>query len=106
MNLKLQKNIKNDSYLRRSFFQLAKNTFDLSFEQWYQNGYWTDSYIPYVLHENGILGSKKISRIEENIGSTEVVFTEDELKKIREDINHIQLVGARYPKEQEILVGR
>ena len=53
MNLKLQKNIKNDSYLRRSFFQLAKNTFDLSFEQWYQNGYWTDSYIPYVLHENG-----------------------------------------------------
>ena len=53
-----------------------------------------------------ILGSKKISRIEENIGSTEVVFTEDELKKIREDINHIQLVGARYPKEQEILVGR
>ena len=53
-----------------------------------------------------ILGSKKISRIEENIGSIEVVFTEDELKKIREDINHIQLVGARYPKEQEILVGR
>ena len=53
-----------------------------------------------------ILGSKKISRIEENIGSMDVVFTEDELKKIREDINHIQLVGARYPKEQEILVGR
>ena len=53
-----------------------------------------------------IPGSKKISRIEENIGSMDVVFTEDELKKIREDINHIQLVGARYPKEQEILVGR
>ena len=53
-----------------------------------------------------IPGSKKISRIEENIGSMDVVFTEEELKKIREDINHIQLVGARYPKEQEILVGR
>ena len=53
-----------------------------------------------------IPGSKKISRIEENIGSMDVVFTEDVLKKIREDINHIQLVGARYPKEQEILVGR
>ena len=53
-----------------------------------------------------IPGSKKISRIEENIGSMDVVFTEDELKKIREDINHIQLVGARYPKEQEILVDR
>ena len=53
-----------------------------------------------------IPGSKKISRIEENIGSMDVVFTEDELKKIREDISHIQLVGARYPKEQEILVGR
>ena len=53
-----------------------------------------------------IPGSKKISRIEENIGSMDVVFTEDELKKIREDISHIQLVGARYPKEQEILVDR
>ena len=53
-----------------------------------------------------IPGSKKISRIEENIGFTEVVFTEEELKKIREDINHIQLIGARYPKEQEKLVGR
>lgn len=53
-----------------------------------------------------IPGSKKISRIEENIGSMDVVFTEEELKKIREDISHIQLVGARYPKEQEILVDR
>ena len=53
-----------------------------------------------------IPGSKKISRIEENIGSMDIVFTEEELKKIREDISHIQLVGARYPKEQEILVGR
>ena len=53
-----------------------------------------------------IPGSKKISRIEENIGSMDIVFTEEELKKIREDISHIQLVGARYPKEQEILVDR
>ena len=36
----------------------------------------------------------------------DIVFTEEELKKIREDISHIQLVGARYPKEQEILVDR
>ena len=43
---------------------------------------------------------------EENIGSMDIVFTEEELKKIREDINHIQLIGARYPKEQEKLVGR
>lgn len=53
-----------------------------------------------------IPGSKKVTRIEENIGSSEVIFTEDELRKIREDLNHIQLIGERYPEEQSRLTGK
>lgn len=53
-----------------------------------------------------IPGSKKISRIEENIGGVKVIFTKDELRKIREDLTHIELIGARYPEEQEKLAGR
>ena len=53
-----------------------------------------------------IPGSKKVTRIEENIGSIEVIFTEDELRKIREDLNHIQLIGERYPEEQSRLTGK
>lgn len=46
-------NIRDNEQIRRSFNELAQKTFELSFEQWYQNGYWGDSYIPHVLLDNG-----------------------------------------------------
>ena len=57
MKYKFIKQIKNNSILRSSFFQLAKNTFGLSFENWYEQGFWTDKYIPYSI----IDGDKVIS---------------------------------------------
>jgi predicted N-acetyltransferase YhbS len=42
-------NIRENEEVRLSFDKLAQKTFDLSFENWYQNGYWADKYIPYVL---------------------------------------------------------
>ncbi len=33
--------------LRKSLNELAVKTFGLDFEDWYQNGYWGDNYIPY-----------------------------------------------------------
>ncbi len=42
----------NDA-LRQSFNQLAEKTFGLSFEAWYQNGFWNDKYIPYSIVSNG-----------------------------------------------------
>lgn len=32
------KDYKNNEVLRKSFFELAANTFDLKFENWYQQG--------------------------------------------------------------------
>lgn len=46
-------NVKDIEKIRHSFNELSKNTFDLSFESWYQNGYWGESYIPHVLMDDG-----------------------------------------------------
>lgn len=47
------KNYKKDDSLRQSFDTLAKNTFGISFEAWYQNGCWDDNYITYSFHDAG-----------------------------------------------------
>ncbi|MBV7504031.1 GNAT family N-acetyltransferase [Bacillus sp. sid0103] len=41
------KNYQDNKGLRGSFNQLALNTFGIEFENWYQNGYWTEKYMPY-----------------------------------------------------------
>jgi len=47
------KDYKKDEGLRQSFDALAKNTFGISFEAWYQNGCWDDNYITYSFHDAG-----------------------------------------------------
>ena len=47
-DIKIIKNIRDDAALRSSFNRLAEKTFGLNFENWYQNGYWKDNYIPYT----------------------------------------------------------
>lgn len=47
------KDYRNHDVLRDSFNELAKKTFGLDFENWYQNGYWTYKYNPYSVVENG-----------------------------------------------------
>lgn len=45
-------NMLGDEQRRISFNELAKKTFGLDFETWYQNGYWGKSYIPHFLLDN------------------------------------------------------
>jgi GNAT superfamily N-acetyltransferase len=42
-------NNRDTSKVRLSFNELSQNTFGLSFENWYKNGYREDQYIPHVL---------------------------------------------------------
>ena len=48
MKIRIVRQIRDDAALRRSFLRLAQGVFGLSFEEWYQNGYWTDRYVPYA----------------------------------------------------------
>ena len=54
----------DDDGLRQSFSQLADRTFGLSFERWYQSGYWGDSYIPYSFAKDGeIIANVSVNRM-------------------------------------------
>ena len=53
---------KNDE-LRHAFNELAEKTFGLSFEGWYQSGFWKDKYIPYSI----LLDGKLIANVSVNI---------------------------------------
>lgn len=52
-----------------------------------------------------IPGTKRIERIAENIGGAEIKFTPKELDEIRYKLDSFQIIGARYPEEQEKLTG-
>ncbi len=50
-----------------------------------------------------IPGSKRVERIEENIGGADIIFTREELDEIRTRLDGIDIAGCRYPEEQEKL---
>ena len=66
--------------------------------------------LSWLLHQKpfivSIPGTKKISRIQENILSENVKFTNDELSEIRNQLNSIKLIGHRYNEAQEKLIDK
>lgn len=51
MGISLIKQVRDRPLLRASFMELAEEVFDLSFAHWFEMGFWTDRYLPYVLAE-------------------------------------------------------
>jgi aryl-alcohol dehydrogenase-like predicted oxidoreductase len=64
----------------------------------------------WILHQGPniapIPGTTKISRLEENIGSVDVVLTADDLAKIAAAVPETEIEGARYSEAQLSMVGR
>lgn len=54
-NYFIQKNCRDNEILRKSFNALAQKTFGLDFEEWYQNGYWRENYIPYSITDGNFI---------------------------------------------------
>jgi aryl-alcohol dehydrogenase-like predicted oxidoreductase len=52
-----------------------------------------------------IPGTKRISRLEENIGAQDVVFTIEELAKIDKGLSSLTVAGERYPEAMERATG-
>ncbi|MGG0821430.1 GNAT family N-acetyltransferase [Paenibacillus turicensis] len=71
------KNYKNNETLRKSFFELAKRTFDISFEDWYEQGFWGEGYIPFSFVE----GEKVIANASVNV--LELVINGEKKKAIQ-----------------------
>jgi GNAT superfamily N-acetyltransferase len=55
----IEKNLKDNEELRKSFNALAFKVFGISFEDWYKKGYWKDRYKPFSL----IAGNKVIANV-------------------------------------------
>ncbi len=53
-----------------------------------------------------IPGTTKLSRLEENLGATQVELTADDVRSLEEASSKIKLEGARYPEFHQKLVGR
>ena len=53
-----------------------------------------------------IPGTKKLNRLEENIGSAFIELTKDDLREIDETASKVKIEGARYPEKMERATGR
>jgi len=53
-----------------------------------------------------IPGSRKLSRLEENIGAGAVTLSSDDLREIEIAASQITIQGARYPEHLEQMTGR
>jgi len=53
-----------------------------------------------------IPGTTKLSRVEENIGAGRITFTSEELQKLDESSQKIQIQGVRYPEAMEKMIDR
>lgn len=64
---------------------------------------WVLAQKPYIAP---IPGTRKIERLEENLKSSDVLLTYEEVKEINAEIKKIEISGARYPKELQARVGK
>lgn len=62
MSKTIECNYRDNDKLRTSFNQLAEKVFGLSFEGWYQNGFWKENYNPYSV----VIDGKVVSNISVN----------------------------------------
>lgn len=61
----VRKNYRDNDCLRSSFNRLAEKTFDLNFENWYQNGFWNNDYNPYsVVIDGNVVSNVSVNRID------------------------------------------
>lgn len=66
---KIIKNYRHNAALRASFNELAEATFGLNFENWYQNGFWGNSYQPYsVVLDGKVVANVSLNRTDMLIG--------------------------------------
>ena len=67
--IRIEKNYRENEVLRKSFNELAIETFGIDFEPWYQNGFWTDDYDPYsVVMDGEVVANVSVNRTDMIIG--------------------------------------
>lgn len=89
----------NEEKYRAAFDHLAIKTFNLSFEKWYQAGYWKEKYIPCTLFD----GESAIANVSVNIMDFSVMGEQQryiQLGTIMTDENYRKKNLSRFLMEQ------
>lgn len=99
MNYRLNKEVMPNDTMRNSFDSLATKTFGLSFENWYHEGYWTKSNIPYTL----FYGEEAIANV--SVNRLEILYQEHkrnyiQLGTVMTDMAHRNQGFSRYIMEE------
>lgn len=73
MSYKFIKLDRTNEEMRRSFCELSIKTFGLDFEDWYQNGYWKENYLPYVcVKDDKVVANVSVNPMEFNMAGKHV----------------------------------
>jgi aryl-alcohol dehydrogenase-like predicted oxidoreductase len=64
---------------------------------------WLMAQKPWIV---AIPGTTKLAHLEENLRAGDLTFTPDELRELDSAVSKIQIVGDRYPPEQQSQVAR
>lgn len=73
MSYEFKKLDRTNDELRKSFNELSVKTFGLDFEDWYQNGYWKENYLPYVcVKDNKVVANVSANPMEFNMAGKQV----------------------------------
>lgn len=65
MKYKFVTDYKNNDMLRQGFNELAEKTFGFNLIEWYRNGYWGSSYLPYsIVDGNKIVANVSVNRMD------------------------------------------
>ena len=84
--MEIRSDIKQNDKLRESFTDLAKNTFGIDLDSWYQNGFWQDDYIPYC----AVVDGKVVANVSVNICNI----------RWRSRIRHLAQIGTVMTEEE------
>jgi len=94
-----RKDYQKDAELRTSFNELAKKTFCINFENWYQGGYWTEKYIPYsLLDGHKVIANISVNRMDFDYAGEEKHYIQ--LGTIMTDENYRNQGLSRYLMEK------
>lgn len=64
---------RTNNELRKSFNELSIKTFGLDFEDWYQNGYWKENYLPYVcVKDNKVVANVSANPMQFNMAGKQL----------------------------------
>ncbi len=100
--LKYEKDYKDNKNLRTKFDELAQSTFGISFENWYQKGYWKERYIPYSLFDDDkIISNVSVNVIEFNLLGQQKTFVQ--IGTVMTDENHQKLGYSKFLMEKVML---